>query len=68
MPRPLLFTVNESNEIAVDNTFLQTGIVDFRAFVSRVNKEFDDVKNKTQKIEIRYPIECSMINGVHAVP
>ena len=67
MPRPLLFTVNESNEIAVDNTFLQTGIVDFRAFVSRVNKEFD-VKDKTQKIEIRYPIECSMINGVHAVP
>lgn len=63
-----MFTVCEANEIVIDKTFISYGIVDFRAFVSRVNKDFDSVKKKTERIEIRYPVECSMINGIHAVP
>jgi hypothetical protein len=41
----MTFKLRDSSEVAVDKTFRETFIIDYRASVTRVNKEFDKVRD-----------------------
>eukprot|EP00828_Plagiopyla_frontata_P009422 TRINITY_DN14853_c0_g1_i1.p1 TRINITY_DN14853_c0_g1~~TRINITY_DN14853_c0_g1_i1.p1 ORF type:complete len:242 (-),score=29.18 TRINITY_DN14853_c0_g1_i1:519-1244(-) len=67
LPESLRFRIKDSNEVAVDSIFIKTAIIDYRAFVSRVNQEFKDVAAAFDQLEVRYPVECSPILGINSI-
>jgi hypothetical protein len=42
-------------------------VIDYRATVTRVNKEFDSVNNYVEKYEIRYPVEITSVNVAKSI-
>lgn len=63
LKNPLHFQVKEAQSIpAVDSTFHETGHLQFKATVSRVNKSFKTVANQIQFLSIRYPVEISTVS------
>ena len=67
--KPLRFTVKPAGKQipVVDATFRAKGIVDFRATLSRINKDFQTVTDQVATIDIRYPAEMSMVSHAYTI-
>jgi hypothetical protein len=53
------FQIYQNKQPAVDSRFGVTAVLDYRARVTRVEKEFETVKKQTDNLFVRYPIEIS---------
>lgn len=53
--------------MTIDNTFVAEAIVDYRARVNRVQKEFKPVIPSVDKYELRFPVEISTCIAARSV-
>lgn len=57
--KPMKFQIYQNKQPAVDSRFGVTAVLDYRAKVTRVEKEFETVKKQTDNLFVRYPVEIS---------
>ncbi|KAL4503904.1 hypothetical protein ABPG72_022534 [Tetrahymena utriculariae] len=64
---PLRFKINDYTQPAIDTTFKSTAVVDYRAVVERVNKEFKTVADKKDNYTVMFPVEISPVQALRSI-
>jgi len=63
----LVFNIEKNEKKVIDNIFKVTTDLKFKAFQSRIEREYTKVNNHKTVLEIRNPIELSAVSGIRAV-
>ncbi|KAL4473575.1 hypothetical protein ABPG74_022439 [Tetrahymena malaccensis] len=64
---PLIFQIKDNIYPTIDTTFKSNAVVDYRASVERVNKEFKSVADRIDNYTIRFPVEISPIQVLRSI-